>query len=514
MKAFIFSAIILTVLFFGNNILAQEKPTLVQSHDSLTISNLPVTEESLRDGLVMHLPFDQIETGDNKVIDASGQGNNGKASGVRWTPDGKQGGAYVFVADGDKIVVPNSASLNPKQLTLSAWVKTSCRDDKWRCIFDKHYSLGYAMVVAAERKEYKLGGLVGVLIGKAKYSNFTRTKITDGQWHHVVVAFDGFEQLIFVDGKPEGPAKNWDKPEQTDLDLIIGCNGYKEGSGKIDISFRGLIDEPMIWNRALTIQEVDFLYRKSSCTPINNEQALIKDNKSQSNEIDVDKNYPKILKGVEHFTDNDIRFRTTEGTIVLVDPLLFPTDELVVKPGMDKPNLILITHSHGDHFSPSVIQQYLSLNPNVIIAGPPDVVTILRKKGMTATEVKPDESYTMAGIKFSTVPAYFLDNDSHPKANEWVGYIIQFDGTSYYITGDTLPLPKLKDLKADVILPLLYGCGANLDAAIKMVELTQAHTVVPVHHSNQEGTIKQFIAKIPEKVQCYYYLNGKLITEL
>jgi hypothetical protein len=34
----------------------------------------------------------------------------------------------------------------------------------------------------------------------------------------------------------------------------------------------------------------------------------------------------------------------------------------------------------------------------------------------------------------------------------------------------------------------------------------------PVHHSNSDGTIKQFIAKIPAKVQCYYYVNGKFIT--
>jgi L-ascorbate metabolism protein UlaG (beta-lactamase superfamily) len=239
---------------------------------------------------------------------------------------------------------------------------------------------------------------------------------------------------------------------------------------------------------------------------------LNKVNKSQLLEIGEDKNYPKLLKGVEHFTNNDVRFRTTDNIIVLVDPLLFPTDEFVVKSGMDKPNLILITHSHGDHFSPLVLREYLSLNPNAIIAGPPDVVEILRKKGMKVSEIKPGESYTMAGIKFSTIPACFLNGKTHPRAKGWVGYVLQIDGTSYYVTGDTQSLPEMKDLKVDVIFPLLYGCGANLDQAVKMIELTKAHTVVPVHHSNSEGTIEQFIAKIPEKVQCYYYLQGKLIT--
>jgi hypothetical protein len=49
-----------------------------------------VTESSLHKGLVLHLTFDQDAPG-GKVTDVSGQGNNGKASGVRWTADGKNG---------------------------------------------------------------------------------------------------------------------------------------------------------------------------------------------------------------------------------------------------------------------------------------------------------------------------------------------------------------------------------------------------------------------------------------
>jgi|GEM_PF-508526 len=77
------------------------------------LSNAPVTAEGLKKGLVLHLTFDRDETGGQKVADASGQGNHGKASGVRWTANGKKGGAYEFKADGDQIEVTNHASLNP-----------------------------------------------------------------------------------------------------------------------------------------------------------------------------------------------------------------------------------------------------------------------------------------------------------------------------------------------------------------------------------------------------------------
>src|ERR1700690_2407973 len=124
----------------------------------------PVTESSLRKGLILHFTFDQDAPG-GKVTDVSGQGNNGKASGVRWTPDGKNGGAYEFTADGDQIVVANNKSVNPKQMTLAAWIKTSYTDDKWRRIFDKSYTQGYALSIAADWKGNKWAGLLSLEMG-------------------------------------------------------------------------------------------------------------------------------------------------------------------------------------------------------------------------------------------------------------------------------------------------------------------------------------------------------------
>ncbi len=63
-----------------------------------------VTKESLLKGLVLHFTFDKAET-DGKVTDASEKQNDGKASGVKWTANGKKGGAYEFKADGDQIKV-------------------------------------------------------------------------------------------------------------------------------------------------------------------------------------------------------------------------------------------------------------------------------------------------------------------------------------------------------------------------------------------------------------------------
>jgi RNA polymerase sigma factor (sigma-70 family) len=227
--------------------------------------NAPPTEKSLRRGLVLHLTFDQNETG-GSVADVSGNGNDGRASGVRWTADGKKGGAYEFVADGNEIVIANNKSLNPGQLTLAAWIKTSYTDDQWRRIFDKSYSRGYALSIAGDWQKNNWRGLVSTELGPGTHFILTKTKVTDGEWHQVVTTFDGTVEALYVDSQLQSQI-SWKKPGPvgtTDFDLVIGCNRSNLTEKDLGLSFRGLIDEPRMWNRALSAREVAFLFNSEN----------------------------------------------------------------------------------------------------------------------------------------------------------------------------------------------------------------------------------------------------------
>jgi L-ascorbate metabolism protein UlaG (beta-lactamase superfamily) len=467
-------------------------------------STRAISVDDLHQGLILHMSFDRDETGSNPVTDTSGQNNHGKASGVRWTAQGKIGGAYEFTTDGDQIEISNNASVNPKRLTASAWIKTSHRDDKWRRIFDKSYSQGYALCIAGDYQGNSWRGQVSLEIGPGRHYSLSRSMIADGQWHHVVATCDGTEQIIFIDGRPEGRPLQWATPGEigtTDFNLVIGCNRSNVGEDDFGVSFRGLIDEPMMWNRALSVPEVEFLYQ-SQGGKLEEQTSRAKDD--NQNEI-------ALLKGIVHLTDNDVRFQRRDGIRVFVDPVSFPSDRQVVESGLVKPDLILITHSHNDHFMLSVLREYLRLNPEIILAGPPDVVGMAKKQGIKVAEIKPNQSYTMAGIKFDTVPACFLEGDSHPKAKGWMGYVLHLDESSYYVTGDTQALPEMEKLQVDVIFPLLYGCGGNADQAVKMARLCKAKLVVSVHHNDQQQSIKEFITKLPDTIQSNYFLGGKLV---
>lgn len=220
----------------------------------------------------------------------------------------------------------------------------------------------------------------------------------------------------------------------------------------------------------------------------------------------------QVLKGVVHLRDNDIRFARKGGGMVFVDPTAGPSDEIAAKTGLIKPDLILITHPHGDHFQPVVLQEYIKANPNVILAGPAEVVKLAAEKGIAGMHtVAPNQSYTLAGVEISTVPAYFGDERAkHPQAGGWVGYVLAINGARYYVTGDTAPVPEMANTKADVIFPLLSGCGGNTPQALEMAKLSGAKFVVPVHTSGRVETIKKYLAQLPSGVASAYYLEAQL----
>jgi L-ascorbate metabolism protein UlaG (beta-lactamase superfamily) len=149
----------------------------------------------------------------------------------------------------------------------------------------------------------------------------------------------------------------------------------------------------------------------------------------------------------------------------------------------DSANIILITHSHSDHFLPSDIAK-LS-NKNTTIYGPVDCKYTGVCKELIV--IKPgDEKILNEYFKIKAVPAY---NNNHLKISNWVGYLITIDGVTIYHSGDTKRIDEMKTFTCDIaLLPLgqTYTFSSVAEAA-EAAKDVQAKIAIPMHYGLYEG---------------------------
>jgi L-ascorbate metabolism protein UlaG (beta-lactamase superfamily) len=169
-----------------------------------------------------------------------------------------------------------------------------------------------------------------------------------------------------------------------------------------------------------------------------------------------------------------------DGRTVYVDPWGTPPDA----PPAD---LILITHAHFDHFQPAEIERLST--PATKVVAPHDVA---RELGGDVTPVAPGESHEIAGVRFTTVPAYNTREEAlqfHPKANRWVGYVVELEGRDHYHAGDTDHAPELDEVRADVaFVPIGGHYTMDAEEAGGLVRAIAPRLAVPMHYGFVVGS--------------------------
>jgi L-ascorbate metabolism protein UlaG (beta-lactamase superfamily) len=186
-----------------------------------------------------------------------------------------------------------------------------------------------------------------------------------------------------------------------------------------------------------------------------------------------------VLERFTWFRQSALRWQDDERT-VYVDPWGTPKDA----PPAD---LILITHAHDDHFQPDEIARLVK--PGTKLAAPRDVAAMLTGD---VTPVAPGGSYELAGVSFATVPAYNIREealDFHPKANGWVGYVLDLGGRAYYHAGDTDHLPELGSVRTDVaFVPVGGYYTMDVPEAAALVRAMSPGLAVPMHYGFVVGS--------------------------
>jgi L-ascorbate metabolism protein UlaG (beta-lactamase superfamily) len=95
-------------------------------------------------------------------------------------------------------------------------------------------------------------------------------------------------------------------------------------------------------------------------------------------------------------------------------------------------------------------------------------------------------------LRFTTVPAYNTREealDFHPRANRWVGYVLEIAGRTFYHAGDTDHAPELSDVRSDVaFVPIGGYYTMDVDDAAGLVRAMRPSLAVPMHYGFVVGS--------------------------
>jgi len=168
----------------------------------------------------------------------------------------------------------------------------------------------------------------------------------------------------------------------------------------------------------------------------------------------------------------------TEDCVVYVDPERVPES-------LHDATLVCVTHTHGDHYSPSDITKVSNTETQFI--GPPDVISQYGR----GLSIAPWQTMEFAFVNIEAVPSYNTNKSNHPKSRNWLGYIIELGGKRIYVAGDTDLIEEMKSL-GDIDVAFLPAGGTytmNATEAAEATEYIKPDLAIPYHWGQSVGTL-------------------------
>jgi len=183
------------------------------------------------------------------VRDYSGQGNHGTIHGAKWTDEGIASWALSFDGLDDYVNCGEVYDPATGPLTVLFWIRTTT-SGYWECPIAKAPDFpfdgwsGWRFNLGADGTDSNFD-----LVEDTSNSRINGGAINDGEWHHVVLWWDGSTQKIYVDGAVQASA-SWSGDVSNAYSVYIGAtsNGEKYFNGA-----EGLV---RMYSRALSDSEV------------------------------------------------------------------------------------------------------------------------------------------------------------------------------------------------------------------------------------------------------------------
>ena len=157
---------------------------------------------------------------------------------------------------------------------------------------------------------------------------------------------------------------------------------------------------------------------------------------------------------------------------------------------MPAPDLILITHEHGDHFDPATLDGIV--RPNTALVANPGVFGNMSPVMQELTTAIANGDRAAAGsAMIDAIPAYNITPERlnfHPKGRD-NGYVVSIDGLRVYISGDTEDIPEMRALQDIDIAFVSMNLPFTMDAAAAASAVTEfaPSYVYPYHTRGRDN---------------------------
>jgi L-ascorbate metabolism protein UlaG (beta-lactamase superfamily) len=169
--------------------------------------------------------------------------------------------------------------------------------------------------------------------------------------------------------------------------------------------------------------------------------------------------------------------------------------------------LILATHDHFDHCVAGDIKKLQGPDTLVITEG-----ACAKKLEGKVKVLKPGESLQVGEIGIKALPAYNTNKDFHPKANNWLGFVITLDGVTLYHAGDTDHIPEMAGLAPDIaLLPVSGTYVMTAEEAVEAAREIKPQVAVPMHYGSivgDKGDAERFAAALEGEIKVHICEKG------
>jgi L-ascorbate metabolism protein UlaG (beta-lactamase superfamily) len=166
-----------------------------------------------------------------------------------------------------------------------------------------------------------------------------------------------------------------------------------------------------------------------------------------------------------------------------------PVGDAAAYADLPAPDLILVTHEHGDHYNAETLAALVG-DDTVLITNPAVYDMLPDALKAKASAVANGESTEFNGLGIDAIPAYNITEgrtNFHPQGRD-NGYVLSFDGFRVYISGDTEDIPEMRALENIDLAFLCMNLPFTMDVeqAASAVAEFQPKYVYPYHYRGRD----------------------------